>query len=242
MLSFFSLSIKFQSKSIYLNKIKCFSKHIPVNGNFRKNFSFFLNLPNRPSRFHNFEKGKMSRNKKKRTTLLGYILIFLSFLGFLETFYLTTSKIYEPLIICSNENCSIVLNSVFSYFLDIPLSLFGIFLYFLSGFQIFNFLENYKNVNSKNNLLDITITTFPLLLGFFSSYFVYVLEKILKTSCPWCFFSIFLSGLILTLFSGISMGEKNFEFKSFIFLISVSFFFTYCINILNIIELQNFRG
>jgi hypothetical protein len=46
----------------------------------------------------------------------------------------------------------------------------------------------------------------------------------------------------LTLFSGISMGEKNFEFKSFIFLISVSFFFTYCINILNIIELQNFRG
>jgi len=77
---------------------------------------------------------------------------------------------------------------VFSYFLDIPLSLLGIFLYFLSGFQLFNFLENCKNVNSKNNLLDITIITFPLLLGFFSSYFVYVLEKILKTSCPWCFF------------------------------------------------------
>ena len=242
MISFFSLSFKFESKSVYLNKINSFSKHIPINGNFRKNFSFFSNLSNRSSRCHYFEKGKISRNKKKRTILLGYIFIFLTVLGFLETFYLTTSKIYEPLIICSNENCSIVLNSVFSYFLDIPLSLFGIFLYFLSGFQTFNFLEKCKNLNSKNNLLDITITTFPLLLGFFSSYFVYVLEKILKTSCPWCFFSIFLSGLILILFSGISMGEKNFEVKSFIFLISVLFFFTYCTNILNIIELQNFRG
>ena len=242
MFYFFWLSIKFDSKSVYFNKLKSFPKHIPINSNFRKNFSLFLNLPNRSSKFHYFEKGKMYRNKKKRTALLGYILIFLSVLGFFETFYLTTSKIYEPLIICSNENCSIVLNSVFSYFLDIPLSLFGIFLYFLSGFQIFNFLENRKNLNSKNNLLDITITTFPLLLGFFSSYFVYVLEKILKTSCPWCFFSIFLSGLILTLISGISMGEKNFEVRSFIFLISVSLFFTYCINILDIIELQNFKG
>ena len=242
MISFFSLSFKFESKSVYLNKINSFSKHIPINGNFRKNFSFFSNLSNRSSRCHYFEKGKISRNKKKRTILLGYIFIFLTVLGFLETFYLTTSKIYEPLIICSNENCSIVLNSVFSYFLDIPVSLFGIFLYFLSGFQIFNFIESFKNVNSKNNLLDITVTTFPLLLGFFSSYFVYVLEKILKTSCPWCFFSIFLSGLILILFSGISMGEKNFEVKSFVFVMSVSFFFTYCINILNIIELQNFRG
>ena len=221
MISFFSLSFKFESKSVYLNKINSFSKHIPINGNFRKNFSFFSNLSNRSSRCDYFEKGKISRNKKKRTILLGYIFIFLTVLGFLETFYLTTSKIYEPLIICSNENCSIVLNSVFSYFLDIPLSLFGIFLYFLSGFQIFNFIESFKNVNSKNNLLDITVTTFPLLLGFFSSYFVYVLEKILKTSCPWCFFSIFLSGLILILFSGISMGEKNFEFKSFVFVMSV---------------------
>ena len=149
-------------------------------------FSNFLNT-------NSFKKGVIQRNTEKKITFYKNISVSLATIGFIETIYLTFSKLNGSLLSCSNQNCSIVLSSVFSNFLGIPISSIGVFLYLITGIQLYRYYQ--KNVASKeNDLLLFISTTTPLQLSFFSLYFVFILTRILKVACPWCYFSIFLSG------------------------------------------------
>ena len=207
-----------------------------------KNSNSFLSALNMKFDIGSVKKGKIVRSNKKRTIFYNQICLLLSLVGLLETSFLTLSKINGQSVICSNQNCSIVLSSVFSNFLDIPFSGIGLILYFLIGLRAFHSIEN--NSENKNIIscdsLDFIFQSFSLQLSVFGSYFVFVLEKILKTTCPWCYFSIFLSGTIL-IFSTLSfIGDKNFELKSFLLSIFFIAILVFIINCLNILELQTY--
>ena len=175
-----------------------------------------------------FRDGKISRDQKRRIFSYSYISFSLSFFGVLETIYLTISKLNGSSVLCSNQNCSIVLNSMFSYFLNIPLSSFGIFIYLVSCLQMLIILKTDLMESKNNQFFNEFFIFLPISLGFFSSYFIYILEEILKTPCPWCFLSIFFSGSILIIATIILTGIKNFDVKKiwffFFFLKSRCFF------------------
>merc|ERR1712216_979631 len=110
-----------------------------------KNSNPFLNALNMKFSVDSVKRGKIVRSNKKRTIFYNKICLFLSLIGLLETSFLTLSKINGQSVICSNQNCSIVLSSVFSSFLDIPFSTIGlIFYWFLFRFRL--------RTNFKNNL------------------------------------------------------------------------------------------
>jgi uncharacterized membrane protein len=217
-----------------------FSKINSLSRSLGKNFSFYLSGGTSSPKIGYFKNGKFLKKNRERNLSYTFICTFLSITGFIETFYLTISKISGSSVVCSDQNCSMVLSSVFSNFLDIPVSLFGIILYFLTGLQIFEFLGYTREYNLKKSFFEGSSILFPLFLSFFSSYFVYILEEILKTTCPWCFFSIFISGAILILWTITSIGEQNIGVKSLIFFFFLTSFSTFFMNSLNIIELQNF--
>ena len=205
----------------------------------KKIFSYKLKLNNLDSESIYPRKGNFSRNKQKKTGYYNYVCLIFSTLGCFETFYLTISKLNDSLFLCSDQNCSIVLNSSFSYLFNIPLSFFGFLLYFFLGTKLFNLIQSFKNKNLKKYSIQITILSLSLVLGVFSTYFIYILEQVIKTSCPWCFFSIFLSGNLMIISTINSSGNDNFNFSS-----SISFLFLICLLIvsihsLNIIEIQD---
>jgi len=239
MFGFINLKTNFYKRSIKINKRKNLFNLTSNYSNFDKNylirFQFHISTPTRYSKF-----GGIRRNKETKSISYYYLCFFLSVLGIFETFYLTFSKLNASTILCSNQNCSIVLNSVFSYFLDIPLSSFGFALYFLVGVQFLKALIKLPKDNIKPENSQVIIYILSLFLGFFSFYFIYILENILKTSCPWCVFSIFLSGFTLTVTTIIGAGDKNLKIKSFLGFSSLTFFVILIVNALNIIELQNF--
>jgi len=239
MFGFTNLKTKFYKIAIKINKRKNLFNLTSNYSNFDKNYlvrlQFHIFTPTRYSKF-----GKIIRNKKTKSISYYYICFFLSVLGIFETFYLTFSKLNASTILCSNQTCSIVLNSVFSYFLDIPLSSFGFVLYFSVGVQFLKALIKLPIHNIKPKNSQVIIYILSLFLGFFSFYFTYILENILKTSCHWCVFSIFLSGFTLTVTTIIGAGDKNLKIKSFLGLSSLTFFIILIVNALNIIELQNF--
>lgn len=202
-------------------------------------FSFKVKLNNLDSESIYPQKGNFSRDKQKKTSYYNYICLIFSTLGCLETFYLTISKINDSLFLCSDQNCSIVLNSSFSSLFNIPLSFFGFLLYFFLGTKLFNLIQSFKYKNVKNYSIQITILPLSLVLGVFSAYFIYILEQVIKTSCPWCFFSIFLSGNLIIISTINSLGSENFNFSSsisFLFLLSL---LIVSIHSLNIIEIQD---
>ena len=207
-----------------------------------KNSNSFLNALNMKFSVDSVKRGTIVRSNKKRTIFYNKICLFLSLIGLLETSFLTLSKINGQSVICSNQNCSIVLSSVFSSFLDIPFSTIGLILYFLIGLRAFHSIENNsenKNIISRHSI-DFIFHSFSLQLSFFGLYFVFVLEQILKTTCPWCYLSIFLSGTIL-IFSTLSFfGDKNFDLKSFFLSIFFMAILVFIINCFNIIELQTY--
>jgi uncharacterized membrane protein len=216
----------------------------PKSKNFisKKIFSYTLKLNNLDSESIYPQKGNFSRNKQKKTGCYYYICLIFSTLGCFETFYLTISKLNDSLFLCSDQNCSIVLNSSFSYLFNIPLSFFGFLLYFFVGTKLFNLIQSFKYKNVKKYSIKITTLSLSLVLGVFSTYFIYILEQVIKSSCPWCFFSIFLSGSLLIISTINSSGNENFNFIS-----SISFLFLLCLLIvsihsLNIIEIQGLFG
>lgn len=239
MYNFVSIPIHFYLENNKLIEKTSFSKKNSLNRPFRSIFSYCLNAPKSFLKSCYFKNGKCLRENRERKLVYIYICTFLSITGFIETFYLTISKLNGSSVICSEQNCSIVLSSVFSNFLDTPVSLFGIMLYFLTGLQIYKFLKKPQKNNLKNDFFEGSSIIFPLFLSFFSSYFVYILEKILKITCPWCFFSIFLSGSIMILWAITSIGEQNVSLKSLLFFFSLISFSTFLMNSLNVIELQN---
>jgi len=234
---FISLRINFLPKLNKINKQLIIFNSKSIQTRFKKKSSsttvIFSNFLGSDS----FKKGNLERKTKKRTAFYKLTCTSLSILGLLETIYLTVSKLNGTALACSDQNCSIVLSSVFSYFFGIPISSIGILLYFLTGLQIYKYYEKKVQI-PKNDLYMFILTTTPLQLSFFSSYFVFVLEKILKVTCPWCYFSIFLSGLLLIISTITSIGDRNGEVKSTLFFLFSMTILVLIINSFNIIELQ----
>lgn len=216
-----------------INSRPIFTNFIPKKKVFHK-----IQLKSQNSNYP--QNGRFSRDKKKKTIYYTYFCFIYSLLGCIETFYLTISKLNDSLILCSDQNCSIVLNSTFSSFFNIPLSFFGFLVYFSLGTKLFNLIKIWDNKIIKKFSFQISTTFFSLVLSLFSTYFIFILEQVLKTSCPWCFFSIFLSGSLLIFLTFISSGDENINIRSSFFFISLIFLIIFSINSFNIIEMQNF--
>lgn len=199
-----------------INKKKHFFKIESVYRIYKKNYFAKSRILFSEPIISYFKCGKILRTKETRVISYYYLCFFLSALGGIETLYLTISKLNGSFILCSDQNCSLVLSSVFSYFFGIPVSFFGLMLYFLAGTQLFNLLKNLHAGKEIARSSETILNILPLSLGLFSSYFIYILESILKTACPWCFFSIFLSGSILTFTTIIGAGDKNLKIRQFL--------------------------
>merc|ERR1712224_909268 len=99
----------------------------------------------------------------------------------------------------------------------------------MGGTKLFNLIKIWDNKIIKKFSFQISTTFFSLVLSLFSTYFIFILEQVLKTSCPWCFFSIFLSGSLLIFLTIISSGDKNINIRSAFFF----FLFNFPNNIFN---------
>ena len=218
-----------------INSRPIFTNYIPKKKIFHK-----MQLKSQNSNLNYPQNGRFSRDKKKKTVFYTYFCFIYSLLGCIETFYLTISKFNDSLILCSDQNCSIVLNSTFSSFFNIPLSFFGFLVYFSLGLKLFILIKSWDNKIIKKFSFQISTTFFSLVLSLFSIYFIYILEQVLKTSCPWCLFSIFLSGSLLIFLTIISSGDENINIRSSFFLFSLIFLIIFSLNSFNIIEMQNF--
>jgi len=223
-----------------INKKKHFFKIESVYSNYKKTYFAKSRILFSEPIISYFKFGKILRTRETRVVSYYYLCFFLSALGSIETLYLTILKLNGSFILCSDQNCSIVLSSVFSYFFGIPVSFFGLMLYFLTGTQLFKFLKNLNTGKEIALSSEIILNILPLSLGFFSSYFIYILESILNTACPWCFFSIFLSGSILTFTTIIGAGDNNLKIRQFLVFFCSLLFIVIIIHVLNILELQNF--
>ncbi len=125
--------------------------------------------------------------------LLFLVLIF-SLIGFVDAVYLTLNHYLNKTPKCLiNTGCQKVLESKYSLFLKIPISLFGALLY-LTLFSIFLVIILFKNL--KLLKLSLIITTIGFLI---SLYLVYIQAFILKSFCFYCLLSFVVISLILIL-------------------------------------------
>lgn len=122
-----------------------------------------------------------------------YFNIFIAFIGVLITLYLSYIKIKSINSVCigSSSNCDTVLNSRYSYFLDIPVVYIGL-LGYISIILISITYIKYKNKNM------LYLFSFFAFVGFlFSIYLTYTSIFIIGSYCTWCLTSL---SLISTLF------------------------------------------
>lgn len=141
------------------------------------------------------------------------LLAALSFVGCLETSYLTFNKLFSsPGSICATQGCLDVLSGPFSSFLGIPLTLLGTFAYaafaYLCVWPLAADEEEDQNglLLSEKQVYDARdAATRPLLLAMSTSLFVFsgflmsLLAFVIRSACPYCFFSAALSTVIFTL-------------------------------------------
>jgi len=128
-----------------------------------------------------------------KTNLLIYIFLIISFLGFVDATYLTAYHYSGKSVIClTNYNCQNVLNSKYSTFLSIPISLFGS-IYYLTNFVI----GISSIINKKRNMLFAAVISS---LGFITSlYLTYLQIFVIKEICLYCIASAIFSTILLFL-------------------------------------------
>jgi len=208
--------------------------------NLRKKTNLGSVINNTEQKIHNFflsPVGSISRSHENRIQYFRFFNLAFSFLGACETIYLTISKLNGSLGMCSNQTCTMVLDSVFSNFIGVPMSLLGALLYFAI------FFLNYRNLvksNSKrkyNKSTQLITLLLQFILCFFSSYFSVILKLFLQSNCPWCSLSMLISTLILFFSSMSKNGNKIVNLSNIILSICGGIFIIYCLFFLNIFEL-----
>lgn len=141
------------------------------------------------------------------------LLAALSFIGCLETSYLTFNKLFSsPGTICATQGCLDVLSGPFSSFLGIPLTLFGLLAYAIFAYLCVWPLAADEEEDQNGFLLSVEqvydardAATRPLLLALstslvvFSGFLMSLLAFVIRSTCPYCFFSAALSAVIFTL-------------------------------------------
>jgi uncharacterized membrane protein len=125
--------------------------------------------------------------------LIIFLFLVLSFIGFIDSVYLTVNHYFKTIPPCSVSDCGVVLTSKYSTIFNIPVSLFGAIYYILL------FILAVLSFEIRKEIIRFVIVLTPL--GFLISlYFVYVQIFILKELCFYCLISAFIS-TILFIFS-----------------------------------------
>lgn len=224
----------FATINLYAGKFNCL--------NLRKKTNLNSIITNKEKKFHNLflsQVGSISRSHENRIQYFKFFNLAFSFLGACETIYLIVNKLNGSLGMCSNQTCSMVLDSVFSDFIGIPISLLGALLY------VTTFFFNYKNLvesNSKkkyNKSTQLITLLLQFILCFFSSYFSVILKLFLQSNCPWCALSMLVSALILFFSCMSKNGNKIVDLNNIILFIGSGIFIVYCLFFLNIFEILN---
>lgn len=119
-----------------------------------------------------------------------YVLLGLSFLGFLDASFLTAEHYLGGTVPCSLGQCEAVLNSSYSTAWGVPVAIFGALFYFFVLASAFFVWETGKK--------EITGLLLPAgFLAFLASfYFVYLQFFVLHALCWYCLFSALLSTAI----------------------------------------------
>jgi|SRR3989344_1691067 len=110
--------------------------------------------------------------------------IILSILGVFDAAYLTAEHYLNNSVYCPvGANCETVLNSKYSVFLGLPISLFGLVFYFSLLILFLVFFHTEKKIILKTAF---TIALAGLLI---SIYFTYLQFFVLYAYCVYCLFS-----------------------------------------------------
>mgnify|MGYP001612325207 CR=1 FL=1 len=131
---------------------------------------------------------QLSRETNKNFQILLILLIIFSFLGLLDSAYLTF-KYYEggPLVCAIFEGCDKVAQSPYSTMFGVPVALFGVF-YYLAVFYIAIFVFEFRRFKILKILFPLTIA------GFLASlYFLYLQIFVIEAICTYCIFSLLTS-------------------------------------------------
>lgn len=113
------------------------------------------------------------------------IFLGLSFLGLIDSIYLSYMKLQESDLVCNVlEGCNLVTQSEYAKIFGIPLAYLGVFFYCLLILTLLFFLKSKKAICFR--FLQITIFA-----GFLSSlYFLYLQVFVIRALCTYCLFSL----------------------------------------------------
>lgn len=116
------------------------------------------------------------------------IFLGLSFLGLIDSIYLSYMKLQESDLVCNVlEGCNLVTQSEYAKIFGIPLAYLGVFFYCLLILTLLFFLKSKKAICFR--FLQITIFA-----GFLSSlYFLYLQVFVIKALCTYCLFSLIIN-------------------------------------------------
>jgi uncharacterized membrane protein len=116
--------------------------------------------------------------------------LILSFIGLLDSSYLTAKHFLGGIVPCTFGNCELVLTSQYSVFHGIPVALFGGVYYLIFFVSIIFYFD------SKNDKI-LKYTSRYSILGLLASiWFVYLQLFIIHSICEFCMLSALTSGLL----------------------------------------------
>lgn len=122
------------------------------------------------------------------------LVLFVALLGFVDASYLTVEHYKNTIPPCNvTGGCEVVLTSIYSKIVGIPVSLLGSIFYLFILIGAFAYLEN-KNSDLFKWSLFLTIPGF-----IFALWFVYVQIFILRSYCIYCLFSFLTTTILFTL-------------------------------------------
>lgn len=120
-----------------------------------------------------------------------WLLIVLSFLGFLDAAYLTANHYLGVPVPCSIEGCETVLTSDYATTIfNLPIALFGAVYYFIIFLLALNYLNSYR----RHLLVKIVLLTGAGVLA--SLYFVYLQLYVIEAICLYCLGSATITTLL----------------------------------------------
>lgn len=126
----------------------------------------------------------------KKESIPIFTLLLFSFIGLIDSIYLTIYHFYGETPMCPTEGCETVLTSSFSEIQGIPISILGVLFYSLIIFIVF-FLKNRK--------VTIFLLIFSTLGLFISISLLFIQLFIIKSLCFYCLISLGTSiGIFLT--------------------------------------------
>lgn len=127
------------------------------------------------------------------------IIAFLSFLGLVDTLYLSFAKRSGPVPCHVTRGCNDVLNSVYSEVAGIPLQWFGLVFYFLVlGCAIFEWFGTSGSLKRAYG---------PIVAAFLLSAFLTGIQVfILRAYCEYCLAS---AGIVTGIFAVATLGGKK---------------------------------